>query len=323
MGGWSNERQISLKSGQAVVQALKSAGCEVVPIDLKDPTTAREEIEIAGIDVAFIALHGHFGEDGGIQTLLEKLDIPYTGSSSHASRKAMDKAVCRELLTSAGILVPEGMVLRIESGKSQLIDFHPSLLLLGPPWIVKPSQEGSSIGVSIVDDINELPKRVRNALQYFCEVLVERYIPGKEITVGILEDSPIVPIEIVPKNRFYDYESKYGGGTQYLIPARISASKIEQAQKIALSVHQILGCRSFSRVDMMMGNDEQLYVLELNTIPGFTDKSLLPKAAAMSGISFTELCMKILESSQRCLDQKEKRDTELIAGGDWLNLKQD
>ncbi len=304
MGGWSSERPISLRSGNAVIAGLKETGCDPVPLDLKDSMTVREEIERAGLDAAFIALHGHFGEDGGIQTLLDKLGIPYTGSSAEASRRAMNKGIFRKIVTEAGIRMPAGIALRSESGKwkvesGNFVDIHYPLSTIHYPfpWVVKPSLEGSSIGVSIVDSEQELPKAVENAARYSPSVMIEEYIKGKEITVGILQEQSLPPIEIVPKNRFYDYESKYGGGTEYLIPARISDSQNREAGKIGLAVHQLIGCRSFSRVDMILGKDEELYVLEVNTIPGLTDKSLLPKAAAAAGISFKELCVKILESA--------------------------
>lgn len=289
MGGWSSERPISLRSGSAVITGLKESGCDAVPLDLKDSMTVREEIEQAGLDAVFIALHGHFGEDGGIQTLLDQLGIPYTGSSAQASRKAMNKGIFRKIVTEAGIRMPEGVAFDVQGAR---------LALSFPfPWIVKPSIEGSSIGVSIVDTEEELPKAIENAARYSPSVVIEGYIKGKEITVGILQDQALPPVEIVPKNRFYDYESKYGAGTEYLVPARISDSKNQEAGKIGLAVHQLIGCRSFSRVDMILGKDGELYVLELNTIPGLTDKSLLPKAAAAAGISFRELCVNILESA--------------------------
>ena len=287
MGGWSSERPISLKSGGAVVTGLKETGCDAVPLDLKDPMTVREEIERAGLDAAFIALHGHFGEDGGIQTLLDQLGIPYTGSSAQASRRAMDKVSFRKIVTEAKIRMPEGVALSEVEGGSPF----------GLPWVVKPSLEGSSIGISIVDTEEELPKAIENAARYSPSVMIEEYIQGQEITVGILQDQALPPVEIIPKNRFYDYESKYGGGTEYWVPARIGDSKNHEAGRIGLAVHQLIGCRSFSRVDMILGKDGELYVLEVNTIPGLTDKSLLPKAAAAAGISFKELCVKILESA--------------------------
>ncbi len=310
MGGWSSERPISLRSGNAVIAGLKEAGCDPVPLDLKDSMTVREEIERAGLDAAFIALHGHFGEDGGIQTLLDQLGIPYTGSSAEASRRAMNKGIFRKIVTEAGMRMPEGMILKAENGKWKMengssVLLFPFSILHSPfsvfpspmPWIVKPSIEGSSIGVSIVDTEQELPKAVENAARYSPSVMLEEYIKGTEITVGVLQEQSLPPVEIVPKNRFYDYESKYGGGTEYLIPARISDSQNREAGKIGLAVHQLIGCRSFSRVDMILGEDGELYVLEVNTIPGLTDKSLLPKAAAAAGIPFKELCIKILESA--------------------------
>lgn len=304
MGGWSSERLISLRSGSAVIGGLKEAGCDPVPLDLKDSTTVREEIERARLDVAFIALHGHFGEDGGIQALLDNLEICYTGSSAEASRRAMDKFQFRKIMTEAQIRMPAGINLRSESGKwktesGDVFNFHYPLSTIHYPfpWVVKPSIEGSSIGVSIVDSEQELSKAVENAALYSPSVMIEEYIKGTEITVGILQEQSLPPVEIIPKNRFYDYESKYGGGTEYLIPARISDSQNSEAGKIGLAVHQWIGCRNFSRVDMILGKDGELYILEVNTIPGLTDKSLLPKAAAAAGISFRELCVKILESA--------------------------
>ena len=291
MGGWSSEREISIKSGTAVVSTLQKMGYDAVAIDLKDAAASRKTIEEAKIQIVFIALHGPFGESGQVQQLLEEIGIPYTGSGVLASQTAMDKVTCRGVLTRAGVQMPEGVILKLEAGN------WTSQIPFPPPWIIKPSQEGSSFGVSIVDQEEDLIPALTAATHYSSCVILEKYISGIEITVGILQDRPLPVIEIVPKNRFYDYDSKYGGGTQYLIPPRLPQGQITEAQEIALKVHRLLGCRNFSRVDMIAENGVRVDVLEINTVPGLTDKSLLPKAAQAAGISFEELCVKILESA--------------------------
>ncbi|MFH1778511.1 MAG: D-alanine--D-alanine ligase [Candidatus Omnitrophota bacterium] len=287
MGGPSAEREVSLCSGKAVLDALLSKGYDVKPIELYMPT--KEELKSLDIDVVFIALHGSFGEDGELQSMLEESNIPYTGSRVEASRLAMDKIASRKIFQKARLFIPNYEVL--QNGLSPNLKFK-------MPVVVKPSAQGSSVGLTIVDRKEELKSAMDQAFEFGEEIIIEEYIEGKEIAVGILEDRALPVIQIVPKRRFYDYVAKYTSGmTEYLVPAPISKAEFESAQKAGLRAHKSLGCRSFSRVDMILNKQSAPIVLEVNTIPGLTQISLLPKAAKAAGIDFPELCEKMLESA--------------------------
>ncbi len=297
MGGPSAEREISLRSGKAVLEALLSKGYDARPIELYKPT--KVQLKTLDIDVAFIALHGSFGEDGQLQSMLEELNIPYTGSRVKASRLAMDKIASRKLFQRVRLSVPNYEVLI--NGASPVRKFsngtNPNIKF-GMPVVVKPSAQGSSVGLTIVDRIEQLQGAINRAFEFGEEIIIEEYIEGKEITVGILKDQPLPVIQIVPKRRFYDYVAKYTSGmTEYLVPAPISKVEFKTAQEAGLRAHNCLGCRSFSRVDMILNNDGIPIILEVNTIPGLTQLSLLPKAAKVAGIEFSELCEKMLESA--------------------------
>lgn len=318
MGGISCERDISLKSGNAVFRALGNKGIDVVPVELARSSTMNgyrktvmEKIRSSKIDVAFIALHGEFGEDGKVQEILEDMNIPYTGSRVNASRLGMDKISSKDIFESKNIPVPRYIVIvrdrisnrRVRDSVSDNIgldsrqDFHVYFKELGMPLVVKPCNEGSSIGLSIVDSEPALFTAINNACKYSDSVIVEEYIRGREVTVGILEDKALPVVEIIPKKRFFDFEAKYEKGlTEYKVPADISKKTYDACQEIALSAHKALGASFFSRVDMMLTEDDSPLVLEINTIPGLTEASLLPKAALAAGINFEELVLKILES---------------------------
>jgi D-alanine-D-alanine ligase len=294
MGGPSTEREISLKSGKAVYEALKQSGLEAEAIDIK--TESIEEnislIKSHKIDCAFIALHGRFGEDGQIQGILDGLKIPYTCSGAQASKSAMDKVASLEIFESNGLKVPRYRVLEIAS-------YSPDWKIhneLGFPLVIKPAAHGSSIGLSIVDDSKDLDKAVDLAFGFDPRVVVQEYIAGREITVGILEERALPVIEIIPKKRFFDFEAKYQAGmTDYIVPAQIEEAAAKKARAIALSAHRLLGCAGCSRVDMILDKDSEVFVLEINTIPGLTNTSLLPKAAKTAGIEFNQLCLKLIE----------------------------
>lgn len=289
MGGPSSEREISLKSGNAAFEALKNAGYDAVAMDAVG--NIEEKILSEGISVAFIALHGRFGEDGAIQSILEKMGIPYTGSGPEASAKALDKEASRRIFKNNGIFVPNCTILYRNYSVDKFIDD----VALKFPLVVKPACEGSSIGLSIVDNKKDLASAIAQAFHYDEKVLVEEYIPGKEITVGILEDKPLPVIQIVPKNKYYDFHAKYTKGmTEYVVPAKIDEKEYKAAQKAGLDAHLVLGCSGFSRVDMIIDQGHRPVVLEVNTIPGLTETSLLPKAAAACGINFTQLCEKLI-----------------------------
>jgi D-alanine-D-alanine ligase len=294
MGGPSTEREVSLKSGKAVCDSLKASGMDVVGIDI---TTDKQEENIRLIrshclGCAFIALHGRFGEDGQIQEILDKLKIPYTGSGVLASRLAMDKVASLHIFEINGLKVPRYKVMEFSS-------YNPGWKAgdkLGLPLVIKPATHGSSIGLSIVDKANQLDRAVTLAFSFDTRVIIQEYIAGREITVGILDNQVLPVIEIIPKNRFFDYEAKYQTGmTDYIVPAKLDEATARKAQEAALSAHKALGCFGCSRVDIILDKDNAPFILEINTIPGLTQTSLLPKAARVAGIDFAQLCLKLIE----------------------------
>ncbi|MBI5482835.1 MAG: D-alanine--D-alanine ligase [Deltaproteobacteria bacterium] len=291
MGGLSAERDVSLKSGAAVYNALQSQGFQAVAIDVGRDLA--EVLKREQIQTAFIALHGRYGEDGCVQGLLELMQIPYTGSGVLASALAMHKLYSKQAFAASGILTApfccfrQGEVVRLED------------LPFALPLVVKPVQEGSSVGVTIVKQENELEAALELAFRYDDEVLVEQYIKGQEVQVGILDDRPVGAIEIVPKNEFYDFEAKYTDGmAEHIFPARLEPALYEKAQQIGLEAHRALGCKGYSRVDLLVTDAGDCYVLEVNTLPGMTALSLLPEIAAKgAGLSFNELVSRIIESA--------------------------
>ncbi len=291
MGGLSAEREVSLKSGAAVHQALLAGGYHAVAIDAGRDLAAvlvRENIE-----AAFIALHGRYGEDGCVQGLLELMQIPYTGSGVLASALAMHKLYSKQTFASAGILTAPFHHFR--RGEQVRLD----ALSFGMPLVVKPVQEGSSVGVSIVRGAGQLEAALAEAFRHDSEILVEHYIKGQEVQVGILDDLPIGAIEIVPKNEFYDFEAKYTDGmAEHIFPARLEPARYAQALQVGLAAHTALGCSGYSRVDLLVTESGENYVLEVNTLPGMTALSLLPEIAAKgAGLPFEALVERIIESS--------------------------
>jgi D-alanine-D-alanine ligase len=299
MGGPSTEREISLKSGSAVYACLKDLALDVVPIDIQTDNAEENKrlIISGGIDCAFVALHGRFGEDGGIQSLLDEMGIVYTGSDASASKLAMDKAASRQIFEKAGLHVPRHRLLNRGALAAEQADILYSGVF---PVVVKPASQGSSIGLSIVDQPDGLRKALEEAFRFDERVLIEEYIAGREITVGILDDYPLPVIEIIPKKRYFDFESKYHKGlTDYVVPAHIEAPLAKICQDAAVAAHTALGCFGCSRVDLIIANDGRPYILEVNTIPGLTETSLLPKAAGAVGIDFSLLCLRLLGMAVR------------------------
>ncbi len=289
-GGPSSEREISLRSGRAVHDALIKEGLDSLFLDVKNDIS--EIVKNGRIDVAFIALHGRFGEDGTVQRILEDAGIPYTGSGVEASAAALDKAASKDLFTRNLIPVPRHIVLI--KGLSVPYDFNK----IGMPIVVKPHLEGSSIGLSVVREESLLQEAIDRAFKYGDKVILEEYINGRELTVGILGDEALPVIEIVSKDKVYDYYAKYEDlDTKYLVPAPIPEDLSGEARRLGMRAHKTLGCRSFSRVDMMMAPSGDIFVLEVNTIPGMTERSLLPKAALATGLRFGSLCVRILEDA--------------------------
>ncbi len=299
MGGPSSERPISLKSGKAVYEALGSSGCHVSAIDI--PSSDVDEIiailKNAKIDIAFIALHGQLGEDGVIQSILEKLHIPYTGPGVKSSQLAMNKILAQNIFKQNHIPVPPFRVVNKNNKRS----LQTAVITIDNyPVMVKPASQGSSIGITLVENKNDLAAAVEKALEYDGEVLIERYIRGKELTVGILDDRPLPVIEIRPHAKFFDFTAKYESGTtEYIIPAQLPDDVARRVQKMAWDAFCALRCRDLSRVDIMLDDEQNPFVIEINTIPGFTATSLLPKAAKVMGIDFPQLCLTIVQLAYR------------------------
>jgi len=298
MGGCSSEKAISLKSGKAVCEALRAAGCVIkeIVIESEDAKQNRPRITEAAIDIAFIAMHGHYGEDGGIQSLLEEMGICYVGSDAAASRKAIDKVVTQECFRKAGLPIPDFWVLS-RSHREVPVAVE-QLLASGAAVVVKPASQGSSIGVHIVRRREELDAALADAFGYDERLLVDRFIRGRELTVGILEDRALPIVEIKPTHAFFDFEAKYQKGlTEYIVPAPLDSSVAAALQKDALNAFRVLGCRDFSRVDFILDEKNQGYILEINTIPGFTGTSLLPMAARCAGYEFSQLCVTLIANA--------------------------
>jgi D-alanine-D-alanine ligase len=296
MGGTSSERDVSLRTGAAVAEALESAGRDVVRVELGDGHDALDALRAARLDVAFLALHGRLGEDGCIQGLLEVLGIPYTGSSVLASALAMDKLKAKELFRLHNVPTPPYYLFDEKCYLADLENTHSSF---GFPVIVKPRREGSSFGVTRANDYAELAQAIENALAYDRSALVERFIEGSEVHVGILDGRVLGAIEVAPKSGIYDYQSKYTPGmTDYFIPARLPATRLRGVLNLAERAAQALEVSGAVRVDLLVTPGQNEYVLEVNTLPGMTPTSLLPKIAAAAGYSFAGLCEAILTSAR-------------------------
>lgn len=303
MGGVSPERKVSLRSGEAIAKRLQQAGQQVYRVLIDSP--ALPDFPWQEVDLAFIALHGSFGEDGGVQELLEQHGVPYTGSGIQASKNAMDKLTSKRLFNAGGIPRPPFIYVPAKLGFRKLQRKLQGLY----PLVVKPRAQGSSIGVSIVKNAHQLQGAIDEARSLGPDVLVEKYISGRELTVGILGDRALPVIELRPRRSFFDYTAKYTRGeTEYIIDPPLPESVKGNVQVLALAAHNLLGCEGFSRVDMMLGDHQLAYVLEVNSIPGFTETSLLPKAARRAGIAFPQLCYKI--AAQALV----RADLALVAG---------
>lgn len=293
-GGRSNEREISLASGDGAREALQAAGFSVVDIDPANPDDLKRLIE-EHFDVAFLCLHGKYGEDGTVQGLLDIVGIPYTCSGVWSSALAMDKPKAKVFYEKAGVPTPPSVTVR----KGETVDVSVIVEKLGEHVVVKPGNEGSAIGVFIVEGQASIEKALSKALEIDDEVLIERYISGTELTVAVLgnEDAVALPIiEIIPKSAFYDFESKYAAdGSQHICPARLPEDVARKVQNEAVKAHKALSCSGTSRSDFILEEDGSCWCLETNTIPGMTATSLLPDAARAAGMSFPDLCKKLIE----------------------------
>ncbi|MCP4199715.1 MAG: D-alanine--D-alanine ligase [Proteobacteria bacterium] len=289
LGGLSEEREISLLSGQAVAAGLKRSGYDVVEIDAKRDLCQR--LEEAHVDAVFIALHGRWGEDGTVQGVLEMLGIPYTGSPVLASSIAMDKIMTRDLFNANNLPVPKGFALSAEDPAVLPDDWT-------PPIIVKPANEGSSVGISLVTNRSDYPIAVKTALKLSNRVLVEQFVEGREVTVAVLDGKVLGALEIEPKNAFYDYSAKYDqGGSIHHVPPRIADAQVDEVQTLAQRAYRVLCCSGAARVDFIVPRNAPAVILEINTIPGMTELSLLPDIAQANGLPFDNLVAQIMEGA--------------------------
>ncbi|MBP7088825.1 MAG: D-alanine--D-alanine ligase [Candidatus Omnitrophica bacterium] len=288
-GGVSQEREISLLSAEGVYQALKRKGYDTVFIDIStsNPLKVKSLISSQNIGLAFIALHGEFGEDGKIQQILEELDIIYTGSGPKASLCAMDKSLSKDVFVKNGIPTPDFINC---SNKKEVP------VITKYPLVVKPSFLGSSLGVTIVKDKRGLKPALNKAFSYYPKVIIEDYIEGRELTVGILEDKAMGVVEIIPKRGYYDFNTKYGDNkAEFVVPAKLSSKVYDEVKRAGLAAHLALGCRHFSRVDIRLDKNNKPYILEVNSIPGLTSHSLLPLSAKVCGLDYDGLIVKMVQ----------------------------
>jgi len=328
MGGTSFERDVSLSSGEAIVEALRKKGHQVVPVDTakgkkllssstkflpkgikeKPPDSKSlgrmrkaltlktiESFDLKEVDIVFLALHGGQGEDGTIQALLDMSGKPYTGSGMLASALAMNKAMSKKIFEHEGILTPKWLLLESEN-LTDIAEIEKEIeVKFGFPCVVKPNDQGSTVGFSLVEDKEDLEKAFEKAKNFTDQILVEEYIQGRELTVGILGEEPLPVVEIVPEHGIYDYECKYTQGkSSYVCPAKLSFEKTKEIQQIGLKAFKALGCQEYARVDFRYSEDERFFCLEVNSLPGMTATSLVPKAAKELGIDFPELVDKIV-----------------------------
>ena len=290
MGGPGSERDVSLATGRGVSKALRSLGPDVVDVDVRD-----EDFQLPkDVDLAFLTIHGTFGEDGTLQKILEDRGISYTGEGVEGSRSAFDKFLTKEKFRAHNVVTPEWEV--IEVGQRPKIPV---------PLVVKPPCQGSTVGVVIVKNESELDSAIKEAGKYDRKLLVEKFLSGRELTIGILGDQALPILEIIPKGGFYDFTNKYpflnpqaGGGAEHVCPARIDEKKTAEIQELALRAFRALGLRVYGRVDVILSDSGEPFVLEVNTIPGMTKASLLPEAAAVAGIGYVDLCARIIALSR-------------------------
>lgn len=295
LGGMSSEREISLKTGAAVLGALHRLGYRAQAIEA-DRCLA-ENLKAGGFDIAFIALHGAFGEDGTVQGLLELLGIAYTGSGVLASAVSINKVATKQMLSCHGLPTPAFQVIAFPDGA---VDSALKAITLKTPFVVKPPEEGSTIGISIVAEPSGIRDAVELGLRYDSRLLIEEFIQGRELTAAVLDGEALPLVEIIARGGFYDYQAKYQsqGDTKYVVAPAIGTDLTAQIQRLAAETYSALGCSGAARVDFLLTGEGRPYILEINTIPGMTEASLLPKAAGNAGIDFDRLVERILWSSR-------------------------
>jgi D-alanine-D-alanine ligase len=298
MGGPGSERDVSLATGRGVSKALRSLGAEVVDVDVRDEKFVLPK----DVDFAFITIHGTFGEDGELQKILEERGVPYTGDGVEASRAAFDKVLSKEKFREHNVVTPEWEV--VEVGRRPTISV---------PLVVKAPRQGSTVGVVIVKDASELDSAMAEAGKYDRTLLIEKFVPGRELTIGVIGDQALPILEIIPKGGFYDFNNKYpflnpqaGGGAEHVCPAKIDPAKTKQIQEQALDAFRSLGLVVYGRVDILLSDSGNTFVLEVNNIPGMTEASLLPEAAAAAGISYVDLCARIIALSRARMEGSQR-----------------
>jgi D-alanine-D-alanine ligase len=298
MGGPGSEREVSFATARGVAKALRSLGAEVIEVDVRD-----QNFQVPpDVDLAFLTIHGTFGEDGHVQKILEERGIAYTGDGVEESALTFDKIRSKEKFRAHGVRTPEWEV--IQPGQ------RPSIPL---PIVVKPPREGSTVGVVIVKNAGELESAVTEAAKYDRELLIEKFVPGRELTIGILGDQALPVLEIIPKGGFYDFATKYpflnpqsGASAEHVCPAQIDPAKTKEIQELALRAFRALGLQVYARVDVILSENGESFVLEANTIPGMTEASLLPEAAAAAGISYVDLCQRIISLSRARMERSSR-----------------
>jgi D-alanine-D-alanine ligase len=296
MGGPGSEREVSLATARGVSKALRSLGAEVVDVDVRDGNFQLPQ----DVDLAFLTIHGTFGEDGQIQAILAQRGIPYTGDGVEESRLTFDKIRSKEKFRAHGVRTPDWEV--IQAGQRPTISW---------PIVVKPPRQGSTVGVVVVKNASELESAMAEAAKYDRELLIEKFVPGRELTIGILGDQALPVLEIIPKGGFYNFATKYpflnpqsGASAEHVCPAKIDSAKTKEIQELAVRAFRALGLQVYARVDVILAETGEPFVLEANTIPGMTEASLLPEAAAAAGVSYVDLCRRIILLSQARLKAK-------------------
>jgi len=291
MGGLSAEREISLKTGRAIAESLRRSNRDVVEIDV-DRNLPVKLIE-ADAESAFVALHGRWGEDGTVQGLLETMGIPYTGSGVTASALAMNKRIAKIIFRASGVLTPDFQSIKPEDGVAALE--------IAPPFVAKPVSEGSTIGVGVARTMEQAEAAIAEARAAGgdrSEILIETFVEGREVTLGVVGGEVFPLVEVIPESGFYDFEAKYTPGrTRYACPAELPEKTAKAAERAGFKAYRALGCEGAARVDLIVDSSGRAWVLEVNTIPGMTPTSLLPKAAAAVGIGFDELVLRIIDSA--------------------------
>ena len=298
MGGPGSERDVSMATGKGVANALRSLGAEVSEVDVKDADFVLPD----GIELAFITVHGTFGEDGQLQQILEDRGVRYTGEGVTESDRAFDKIKSKEAFRKHNVATPYWQIITVGQRPAMPI-----------PFVIKAPRQGSTVGVHIIRNEREVDAAIADASTYDRELLVEKFIAGRELTIGILGDQALPIIEIIPKGGFYDFTNKYpflnpkaGGAAEHVCPAKIDPDKTKEIQDLALRAYRALGLQVYSRVDVLLPDDGAATVLEVNTIPGMTEASLLPEAAAVVGINYADLCLRIIELSRVRMERQAK-----------------